>query len=204
MRKNFLILMLLSLLPLAGWAQTSMDDVNFSVSSVPYGTAALNPATQFLVTYDVTLSKDTHYTWDEKYYSDEDCTSEITLATADVGTYYVKIEGMSMFVGEKVQSFEVTKRPINVSLIAGLEKVYGAADPALTDENIDWAGAAFQNGQNKSVFSGSLTYTYDNGNVGPHTLNVYSNQLHTQHFRCRTDHQCQAYCCRYDYSRCSL
>ena len=45
MRKHFLILMLLTLLPLAGWAAEPLSSVKLSVANVTYGTATLNPTT---------------------------------------------------------------------------------------------------------------------------------------------------------------
>jgi hypothetical protein len=173
MKKHFLLL-LMAFFSLTGFAATDINEVNFSVGNVPYGTAAINPATKFLVTYDITLVKDTHYTWDGKYYSDEACTTEVTLATAPVGTYYVKIEGKDAFNGSKVGSFNVEKATVTVGLLAGLTKVFGAADPALTDDNIDWAHAVgFVAPDTKTVFSGSLTYTYESQNIGgPYALNV--------------------------------
>ena len=184
MKKHFLLL-LMAFMSITAFA-TDINEVNFSVGSVPYGTdfttavEATNTATagyftskeHFLVTYDIPLEKGTHYTWDEKFYSDEACSTEVTLKTSNVGTYYVKIAGKGAFEGTKVSSFKIEKRNISQPLVSGLTKVYGAADPALTADNINWIGADFKNGDTKAVFSGTLTYTYDNGNVGAHTLNV--------------------------------
>ena len=177
----------MALVSLAGYA-TDINEVNFSVGTVPYGTKFTHAnelvgtpvadhfttAEHFLVTYDIPLTKGTHYTWNEKFYSNEACTTEVALATATVGTYYVKIEGIGAFEGTKVSSFKVGKREVTVPLNAALTKTYGAADPALTDDNIKWTSAVgFQGTDDKSVFTGTLSYTHENENVGgPYDINV--------------------------------
>ena len=60
-------------------------------------------------------------------------------------------------------------------MVTALTKVYGAADPALLDENIKWTDADGQwvgTGDDKSVFTGTLSYTYEGENVGTHDLSV--------------------------------
>jgi len=88
MRKHFLILMLLALLPLAGWAQEAAlpDDIvvtapNRTYTGVPY------------VGYGISSSEDDEIAGHvvAKFYSDEACTEEVDAIHA--GTYYLRYEG---------------------------------------------------------------------------------------------------------------
>ena len=176
--------MLLSLLPLAGWAQTtdisSDPKVSMSTGNTVFGGSAA-PAIQVLYDgYKLTQTSDPEdpkdYSWDGKYYTTSACDVEAedgaAISALPVKTYYIKVVGQGVYTGTRVASFEVTKKPITVALNSALTKVYGAADPALTDENINWTGAGFEGTDDESVFSGSLTYTYDNGNVGNHDIEI--------------------------------
>ena len=171
----------MTLLPLAGWAQTtdisSDPKVSMSTGNTVFG-GVTAPAIQVLydgykLTKDDGIGDPEDYSWDGKYYTTSACTVEAgDIDELEVGTYWVKVVGVGVYTGTRTASFEVTKKPIVVALLAPLAKVYGAADPALTDANINWTGAAFEGTDDKSVFSGSLTYTYDNGNVGNHDIDI--------------------------------
>ena len=164
----------MTLLSVTAFAETDISSdpkVSMSTGNVVFG-GAVAPAIQLLYDgYKMTSPDD--YTWDGKYYTTSACTVEAgDINELEVGTYWVKVVGVGVYTGTRTASFEVTKKPIVVALLAPLAKVYGAADPALTDANINWAGAAFEGTDDKSVFSGSLTYTYDNGNVGNHDIDI--------------------------------
>ena len=121
MRKHFLILMLLTLLPLAGWAAEPLSSVKLSVANVTYGTATLNPTTDFLASWDANLVYGTDVIWDGKIYSNQACTTEVTeLATASVGTYYVKFTGGHYYEGTSVCQFRVLKAPLYVSILGNI------------------------------------------------------------------------------------
>ena len=119
MRKHFLILMLLTLLPLAGWAAEPLSSVKLSVANVTYGTAALDSEHDFLASWDNNLQYGLDVIWDGKIYSDQACTTEVPeLATASVGTYYVKFTGGRYYEGTSVCQFRVLKAPLYVSILS--------------------------------------------------------------------------------------
>jgi hypothetical protein len=138
MRKHFLILMLMALLPLAGWATVDITDCTLAVGDVVYGST-----TQVItVNYNGPLEKGTHFTVDEKFYTKEDLSeyakegdTPLTLAQLSVGKYYVKIAGVPEygFTGTKVNAFKVTPKPLTVTFThdykTTLTKYYLQPDP---------------------------------------------------------------------------
>ena len=175
MRKHFLLLFL-TLLSATAFAVTDISSdpkVSMSTGNVTYG-GSTDVAIQVLYDgYKLTAGEDNDYTWDKKYYKDEACTTEAGKINAlTVGTYYVKVVGVGVYTGTRVASFQVDKREITVTLKKALTKVYGEADPALTEDNINWDGAKFVGKEDKSVFTGSLTYTHKGVNVGDYDLDV--------------------------------
>lgn len=134
--------------------------------------------------YKLTLGTD--YTWDGKYYTTEACTTVATgtISTLDAGTYYVQVEGTGVYKGKRAASFEVEKAEVSVGLVTSLTKYYGAADPELTDANIDWSSASgFVGSDDKSVFTGTLTYTHSGVNASttpyPVTVSGYTAKNYT-------------------------
>ena len=177
MRKHFLLLFL-TLLSATAFAVTDISSdpkVSMSTGNVTYG-GSTDVAIQVLYDgYKLTAGEDKDYTWDKKYYKDEACTTEAGAINAlTVGTYYVKVKGVGVYTGTRVASFQVDKKEITVKLKADLTKVYGEADPALTDDNINWddANSQFVGKDTKSVFTGTLTYTHKGVNVGTYDLDV--------------------------------
>ena len=65
MKKNFLLLFLMALLPLAGWAE-DISTASVAVGDVEYGTTSIG--TPMVVWQGETLTSGTHYTLDTKYY----------------------------------------------------------------------------------------------------------------------------------------
>ena len=172
MRKHFLILMLLTLLPLAGWAAEPLSSVKLSVANVTYGTAALNPTDHFLASWDNKLVYGTDVIWDGKIYSNQACTTEVTeLATASVGTYYVKFTGGHYYEGTSVCQFRVLKAPLYVSILGNITGEGTDASPYVGGKLLTTYGEAFditdlkienvkglQNDEDfEDVVSGSLT-----------------------------------------------
>ena len=142
MRKHFLILMLLTLLPLAGWAAEPLSSVKLSVANVTYGTAALDPNTDFLANWDANLDYGIDVIWDEKIYSNQACTTEVTdLATASVGTYYVKFTGGHYYEGTSVCQFKVLKAPLYVSILGNITG--GGNNPYVGGNLLTTYGEAF-------------------------------------------------------------
>ena len=164
----------MTLLSVTAFAETDISSdpkVSMSTGNVVFD-GGVAPAIQLL--YDgYKMNSPADYTWDGKYYTTSACTVDAgAIGDLEVGTYYVKVVGAGVYTGTRVASFDVTKKPIEVNLVAPLAKTYGDADPALEDANIDWTGAAFKAPDDKTVFTGTLTYTYDNGNVGNHDIVV--------------------------------
>ena len=150
MRKHFLLLFLMTLLPLAGWAQIHvLQDSEVSISDFVYkGTIdALElpkPAVHVDGVGDLDLG--TGFTWDGKYYSDAACTTEVTLR--NVGTYYVKVVGVEGegYGGSARTSFKVVAAQLTVAIkatdsdagdnVAYIIKNYGEQNPNLTGTGI--------------------------------------------------------------------
>ena len=136
MKRNFLLMLLLTLLPMTIWAATDLSKAKLSVRNVPYGTAGLvagnaveivepgddedepaGPESDFRTSWDRDLVLGTDFTWNGKIYSDQACTTEVTnLATAPVGYYYVKFVGIGFFEGEVVCPFQILKKKLYVSV----------------------------------------------------------------------------------------
>ena len=130
----------MALLPLAGWATVDIKDATVAAGDVVYGST-----TQSLtVNYNGPLTKDEHFTVDEKFYTKEDLSdwaqdelgAALTLAQLPVGTYYLNIQGVPEkgFTGTRANAFKVTEAEVTVSFTDGykatLNKIYGQADPA--------------------------------------------------------------------------
>ena len=172
MRKHFLILMLLTLLPLAGWAAEPLSSVKLSVANVTYGTAALDPDEDFLASWDNNLQYGLDVIWDGKIYSNQACTTEVTeLATASVGTYYVKFTGGHYYEGTSVCQFRVLKAPLYVSILGNITGEGTDNNPYVGGNLLTTYGEAFDITEHKieavkglqneeefeDVVSGSLT-----------------------------------------------
>ena len=115
MRKNFLILMLLTLLPLAGWAQVDISKFSFEIQATSFEYSGATPVfnTQLkdpnVIGY---LTKGTHYKL--VYYKngqkidDEDVATEVK----NIGDYQVAAEGIEAggYTGETVKvPFTITE-----------------------------------------------------------------------------------------------
>ena len=159
MRKHFLILMLLTLLPFTAGAE-DLSKAYVAVGNIVKGTAATGDP--FVVWEGETLTKNTHYTV-EGYYTRSGEVGNYTytaiegaLSAQSFGTYYLKISGIPEhgFQGDAYGAFEITKRPLTIDF-TGVAATYGDAPTAVTykvydgttwlnpdDENVDKAAAA--------------------------------------------------------------
>ena len=124
MRKHFLILMLLTLLPLAGWAEKLTSSM-FTVESPYYGNLPIVSSTLDDSKYDMV-----------GYFSNSTATTSVTEAAvmaANAGeTFYVKFTGKNGYEDDVIKSFVVKKMPLKVT-VANDSKTYnglGADDPA--------------------------------------------------------------------------
>ena len=129
MRKHFLILMLMALLPLSTWAIELTEDVwRVSVSDITYGDATPVPVVKWATNNEAVATTD----YEVKYYKDAECTQEITIArdasTGNITTkldaaekVYVKIIALpaSTYEGAITKSFKVSQRELTYTLDEG-------------------------------------------------------------------------------------
>jgi len=141
MRKHFLILMLMALLPFTAWATVDIKDATVAAGDVTYGTTTPQSLT---VNYNGPLNINEHFTVDANFYKDEACTivakdgegNPYDLQHLPVGTYYLQITGIPAngFTGTRANGFKVNPAQISVTFTdtykATLTKKYGQADPA--------------------------------------------------------------------------
>jgi len=116
MRKHFLILMLLTLLPFTAWAE-DITSASVAVGDIEFSTSA--PGAPYVVWKGEELKKDIHYTVDANYYKkvDEDYVSVGTnLSAQPIGTYYVKISGIpsSGFNGDAYGDFKIIQKKLTI------------------------------------------------------------------------------------------
>lgn len=100
MRKHFLLLMLMALLPYAVSAAT-LDPSKFTAKNIDYGTAAFDDDEVSAAGYaptDYTVVTDKFYTSD----TGAGETAIAGLATASVGKYYIKINGAGDYIGQTI------------------------------------------------------------------------------------------------------
>ena len=176
MKKNFLLLFLMALLPLAGWAE-DISTASVAVGDVEYGTTSIG--TPMVVWQGETLTSGTHYTLDTKYYKEVDGVKVVagtSLATLPVGTYYVKVTGdpANGFNGEAYGEFKVTKAALTITVTmdpASPTKVYDGTTANPSTISIDsWTGSGYKNSDTDDVVSGTLTWSYSNANVGNQSI----------------------------------
>ncbi|MBR1447250.1 MAG: hypothetical protein IJ588_00695 [Prevotella sp.] len=169
MRRNFLILMLLSLLPLAGWAADIQYSWTVTAPSITYGdTQTLSVK---LGTEDVDEDK-----YVVTYFHDNNGSvgEAITgaLSKQDVGDYWVKVTAsntQTTWEGEIVKSFKINKGTITVKVKNAdfFVKAYKAADPsngsiAYNTTDVPITFSKTPNGETiaNSVNTGAVTYSY--------------------------------------------
>lgn len=122
MRKHFLLLFLMALLPLAGWA---LDDVStawrVTISDIDYGSATPAPTVKWLYNNEDVTAGD----YQVAYYTDANCTDEVVIGqntkldAADA--YYVKVTALpaSGYQGAIIKSFTVNKKVLTYTLNEG-------------------------------------------------------------------------------------
>jgi len=179
MRKHFLILMLMALLPMVGFAAT-LDPAKFSATNITYGTSVLPTVTPSGYTEGSDYTLET-----TQFYRDDQGSEAIDvakLATTAVGKYYIKVNGANAYAGLTVY----VDFWINVHAITDLDvDAFGAEEytgsqikPATTGkvtassttllENTDYTVAY---GENVNVGTGSVTITGKGNCSGSVTTN---------------------------------
>ena len=132
MRKHFLILMLLSLLPLAGWA-ANLVEIGATLVAPSFTFGGTQTLKVIVNGTTLTQGNDKDYIL-VGYYKDnngapgEEYTG--TLGTAPKGTYWVKVTGVNDYEGELTASFIIDPAPLYISITA-VAKTYGE-DPTTT------------------------------------------------------------------------
>ena len=165
--------MLMSLLPLAGWAE-DISTANVAVGDVTYGTTAIGEP--MVVWQGETLTKTTHYTLSANFYQKvgEDYVNKGTsLATLPVGTYYVKVTGVPAngFNGDAYGPFKINKAPLTITVTstpAAISKVYDGTTNKPNGVTLTWAGSGYKNSETDATggVDGTLTWSYSNANAG--------------------------------------
>ena len=156
--------MLLTLLPLAGWAQTATLG-NVAVGEYTYGQTAL----PIPVVKDVEgsiLEEGLHYEVSPTAYKEEACTNSVAL-TAMKGntTYYLKITGVGAYIGQtKVVHFTCKKKALKITVNTDFQRNYlGTVEPTITwpgDCTFDAFATTDPFTDTPASLGGELTYTY--------------------------------------------
>ena len=143
MKKHFLILMLLALLPLSGWAQIDLSDYSVAINgtgSLIYSGGAQTVA--LIVKAEgasAALSATTDY--DVTYYATESSATPLSLsAVKDAKTYWASAKGKGSYTGETARvSFNIAQRSMITTTIANFTaKTYTGSE--LTYSNTDFTG----------------------------------------------------------------
>ena len=113
MKKNFLLMFLMALLPLAGWA-ADIADVSIVASNVYYGQSM---TTQLLT--NVPLDAGNYTIADAIYDENKAVTAYTNTANLPVGTYYVRVDGNNAYDGTTAYAkFLVNPRDLTGATVA--------------------------------------------------------------------------------------
>ena len=166
MRKHFLILMLMALLPLAGWAADGLkvgSNVVYAIDAISNGELVYNKSdfkeTAWTIKYQTAQNGEwltldpTQYT--VQYYKLKTDATEVENAI-NAGDYYIGITGKSVTDGtgvygvlptDKRFKFTVKQRPLSIT-VQDATKVYGADTPTWLWNPVD--ASQFATGDNKT------------------------------------------------------
>ncbi len=168
MRKHFLILMLLALLPLAGFAE-DLDMTKFVAENIHYGATVLpDVSTGTPATY----TEGTHYEVSTVYYTDEALTNEkavSALPTQGSGQYWLKITGKGTYAGQVYPlSFWIIGTDIIAANIANVDAVTYTGSPFTPKPVVTFGNPAV------TLVEGThFTYSYENNtNAGTATITI--------------------------------
>ena len=161
MKKNFLLLFLMALLPLAGWAQTATFG-NVSVGEYTYGDAAL--PTPVVKDSEGSVLPNTYWDVSTVAYKEEACTHVVNKQDMKGGEkYYLKITGKDAYVGQtKAVYFTVKKKDLTVAVTTDFQRDYlGTTEPTISDG--DWTVTGLVETtpwSDTKAELGTLAYTY--------------------------------------------
>jgi len=132
MRKHFLLLMLMALLPLAGWAE-DISTANVAVGDIEFGTPTTGDP--FVVWKGEELHSPAQYLLQGYYKKVDNAYVSIgdNLSEQPVGTYYLKISGNpdNGFNGDAYGEFKIIKKQLVIDFNE-VDKTYGEAYAAPT------------------------------------------------------------------------
>ena len=164
MRKHFLILMLLTLLPLAGWAQTATLG-KVAVGEYTYGQTEL-PVPVVKDVEGSILEDGVHYEVSGTAYKEEACTNSVAKTEMKGNTtYYLKITGIGAYIGQtKVVHFTCKKKALKITVKTAFNRDYlSAVEPTITwpgDCEFDAFATSGGFADTYESLGGELTYTY--------------------------------------------
>ena len=161
MRKNFLLLMLMALLPLTGWAQESLSDAQVTVNPVYYNGSDQASPTMFVTLGETPLTAGTDYDI-EGWYSDATCETAVT-EKKDAGIYYVKIKGDGTNYDDEtfaVGSFIINKASLTVTG-NDVTITYGDATPETADFYAETSVTGFVGSDDETILGPVVYTTYD-------------------------------------------
>ena len=160
MRKHFLILMLMALLPMAGWA---LDFGTVQIGSYTYGTAAF-PEPLVKDDQNSILTKGTHYTVSTVAYKEAACTTEVAKQNLEGDkSYYLKITGIGAMEGKSTSvQFEVSKKELTVNVTKDFQREYqSTTEPTIATGDWSVTGLVTEAPWSDTKAElGTLTYTY--------------------------------------------
>ena len=172
MKKNFLLLFLMALLPLAGWAQTAVFG-SMSLGKYTYGDGTAWPVPQVKDSEGAILPPSS-YTVVAGAFSDEACTQAVTTPANMVanGTtkYWRKVTGEGVYAGQEAKAwFTVEKAELTLTLKDGqYDRTYGEAQTAVAADGSDFNITGLKYSQTwAAVKKGSApTYSTADNNFG--------------------------------------
>ena len=142
MKRNFLILMLLSLLPLAGWAQTAVDisAFDFTVDTQNFEFNTEDQSDDITVTV-VTTNPNTGVALVATDYDLVITNAAGTAATfQNAGTYYLQLKGKGDYTGTTTKKIELSMAKADLNVAIGnatgtFTKAYKSYDPTIPATN---------------------------------------------------------------------
>ena len=171
MRKHFLLLFLMALLPLAGWAQQTVDIslAKFTIGQVSYNYTAATPvvATQAdaqnnnkMVPTVIPVGATDALVWGTDYtlvYYNANKTpiedADVATQVKNVGTYYVAAKGKGNYSGTTAMvEFQILPAELKIIISAVIQKQYGNE----TKPNVTFKWNSATTSENNVTFSGWL------------------------------------------------
>ena len=117
MRKHFLLLFLMAILPLAGWAANFSTDGSAVVDDIPYGDDVTTAKIHFTLNGIEQTAASGVYKWEGKYYTDAEALVELAGNPQAGGVYYIKVvPNTAANNGECIAEVTFVKAPLTVAI----------------------------------------------------------------------------------------